>query len=133
MKYIPLFVLCLLVVSCKPGFNEELIERIENDIDLSNYSLVVVTPGAGCPGCISQAEYFVAESKDRDDYLFIFTNIQSHKLLRLKMKEQGMDIDHYVNVIIDADNRFFIPGFKESQYPHRMKVEDGHIVDVWGI
>lgn len=111
MKFIPLLVLCLLVVSCKPGFNEELIERIENDIDLSNYSLVVVTPGAGCPGCISQAEYFVAESKD------------------LKMKEQGMDIDQYGNVLIDADNRYFVPGYKESQYPHRMKVEDGQFLD----
>lgn len=129
-KTIALFLTLILVFGCGKDSNYEkkLSFLLEKNLDLRAYSTVVVIPGAGCAGCISHAESFFRKEKDRDDHLFVFTNIASLKTLTLKL--DGLDLESMSNVILDKNNIFSIQDAPENIYPHLVVVYDGRVVEV---
>lgn len=130
-KRILIFVsLGILACSCanNASYEKVLSSLLEKNIDLKDYSAVVIIPGAGCTGCISQAEDFFRQEMWREDHLFIFTNITSLKTLKLKM--EGIDLENMDNTIIDKENLYDIQENQECIYPHIAIVENGRIKEV---
>lgn len=109
------------------GYSDQLIGTVYDNIQIDSLSTIVIIPGAGCPGCITKAEFYCEEHQNDRGSLFIFTNIVSEKILRLKSK----DIDFSSpSIIVDTSNTFFFPEYYDSEYPVIIKVEDGKIKKV---
>lgn len=69
-----LFDCIVLVCSCsqiKEDYADMVVRRLEeNDVNLTNYSHVVVIPELGCGGCISEAENFFVRIRKKIYFLF---------------------------------------------------------------
>lgn len=83
-----LFIMSIILCNCSAE-EKEYAETVattlkKNDVNLTEYSHVVVIPNVGCGGCISEAEHFFRENKAQD-ILFVFTKISSEKSLRLRL------------------------------------------------
>lgn len=93
----------------------------------NKYSYAVIIPGGGCEGCISNAEHFAKEYSGRSDVLFVFTQIETLKLLKHKLGEQ---VSSSLNILYDVDNRF-----EETEkginniYPVVCFIENNEVVD----
>ena len=101
-------ILCLFVLimsACSSKFDKEAIKELENWLQQheNNYSYCVIIPGAGCEGCISNSENLVKEYSGRSDILFVFTRIETLKLLKYKLGER---ISSSSNIYYDIDNLF---------------------------
>lgn len=84
MKIIQFFIFIFLVVSCstKAGKYKLYSETIQNsfNIDLNDFSKVIIIPNEGCTGCISGATSFVINTLgDSDSTAIIFTRIRDKK------------------------------------------------------
>lgn len=102
---------------------------VSSDIDLSKFDSIVVIPGSGCPGCISEAEKYCRQSLDRNDnVLFIFTNIVSIKGLRHKFS--GLDIFNSEKVIVDTNNVYYSDECQGNIYPQKIILSDDTIKTV---
>lgn len=84
----------------------------EKNINLTNYSHIVVIPELGCGGCISEAENFFRENREQN-ILFIFTKISSMKEIRLRL---GRMIDQK-NVLIDNEQLYVSKEEAINVYP----------------
>lgn len=88
---------------------------------------VLIVPGAGCSGCISGIEDFVNNNYNSySDVTYIFTNIKSRKLLKLKMPR--VDFISSSKIIIDKDNIFYDMNNENKIYPCVLLLE-GYNVD----
>lgn len=85
----------------------------------SKYNYVIIIPGAGCSGCISEAESFFLENKN-DSIFFVFTKTNSIKHLKLRIgesiKKNNMHIDH--------DNIFLHYDINKNLYPLIFNLKD---------
>lgn len=111
-----LFDCIVLVCSCsqiKEDYADMVVRRLEeNDVNLTNYSHVVVIPELGCGGCISEAENFFRENTE-ENILFIFTKISSMKEMRLHL---GKLIEQK-NVLIDNERLYVSEKEEMNVYP----------------
>lgn len=106
--YMILFIATNILVSCgnpednAVPFNQEHFEQIISNYN-NNYSKFLIIPGSGCPGCISNAEQLVINhnKENRKEVFFIFTNIESVKLLKLNL---GKDVTARPNVFLDISD-----------------------------
>jgi hypothetical protein len=80
---------------------------------LKDNTLIYVIPGAGCTGCISEAEKFAIEKVNNDSFCFLFTKIISRKLFKLKLPT----LQNATNVIIDSLNVYQFPKGEADIYP----------------
>jgi CRISPR/Cas system-associated endonuclease Cas3-HD len=75
----------------------------------------VIIPNQGCEGCISKAEDFVKKNINKSDNIrYIFTRIQSTKLLRIKL---GSDVMTSNKILFDTGNTIQYPDKKNDIYP----------------
>ena len=89
---------------------------------LRQYQYVVLIPGAGCVGCITEAEnFFTTHAHDRST-LFIFTRVLSVKKMGIKMGRENLSLP---NVYIDKDNQFYFEQYDKCIYPCLIYLEDG--------
>lgn len=100
-----LWVIILIMSACSSLPDGTAIRELENWLQQHDnaYSYCVIIPGAGCEGCISNSEDLVKEYSGRSDILFVFTRIETLKLLKYKLGEQ---VSSSHNLIYDVDNRF---------------------------
>ncbi|HMO39981.1 MAG TPA: hypothetical protein PKC76_11420 [Saprospiraceae bacterium] len=110
----------LFLLSCKKGNDEFPLfkEAILYDSTLTDLKLkkFLIIPGSGCEGCISQAEsYVIRMAKHQPEIGFIFTNIKSEKMLRLRLGEK---LTEKSNIIFDPSNKLFF----RSIYPIYVEV-----------
>ena len=102
------------------SLNKDYTRQVEaklKDLDnnpIGSYSFIIIIPEEGCSGCISEAEDFYMNNKERQDLFFIFTNISSIKSIKLRV---GKDIKDKKNVFLDLDNDFLSEQFNENIYP----------------
>jgi hypothetical protein len=117
------FLFCL--ISCDTSNDKAYLKLKEiSKNSLSSYSNVIIIPGEGCSGCISDAGNFVKLNIEKlKRTLIIFTNIKDHKLLRLKM---GRTLFAYPNVKTDTAN---LVGETKllSLYPQLVEIKNGKI------
>jgi hypothetical protein len=102
------------------------IERIINKCEFcpENYNFVMLIPSLGCVGCISDAEEFLKENKDNTDYLFILEEVQSKKMLKIRLE---FDFEHSERVIYLNDKINFLENFSS---PLILDVSTG-IISPW--
>lgn len=114
-KYIFALILCF--ISCKKTdtYEDKISNKLESldNFSFQNYSFVIIIPGSGCTGCISEAESFFHENIDNENVFFIFTKINSVKNLRLRF---GNLLDR-INVLVDQKDSFYIRDTNTSIYP----------------
>jgi hypothetical protein len=129
--FVILSLLAVLTTSCKhrSQYQSFLVDRINvSDINLSRYHSIVVIPGSGCPGCISEAENYCRQSLSRNDsILFIFTNIYSLKSLKNKLK---IDLFNNSRIILDTCDFYYVSDYYDSMYPQKIILSKSEIVDV---
>lgn len=90
--------------------------------------IVVVIPNQGCTGCISEAEsYVMANHQKAPNISYVFTRIQSHKLLKRKL---GDSILNRTNVILDEKNYITYPDEEKEIYPMIIYLKKGSIKKV---
>lgn len=89
------------------------LNKLDNQL-LDNYSCVVIIPGAGCLGCITEAENFYIRNKENKKIFFVFTNISSIKSIKLKV---GKDVIERENVFFDKNDIFLSNDHNENIYP----------------
>jgi len=130
------FLFCLILISCKPsvktpesGIEKEKFESVfaKNNIQVKDYKNIIIIPGSGCSGCISEAEtYFKAHSKEKEN-LFVFTAIGDVKILKMKFKDSTIFGN---NVFIDEKNELVDNGF-DSIYPSTATLDpDSELVKI---
>ncbi|WP_299233236.1 6-bladed beta-propeller [uncultured Bacteroides sp.] len=128
MKYYLLFIL-LIVFGCVSRKDEPAIRELENYLEKAetDYSYCVIIPGAGCEGCISNSEYFAKEYSGHSDVLFIFTRIETLKLLKHKLGNQA---SLSKNILYDKENRFeVIEKGINNIYPVVCYIKDKRVTD----
>lgn len=92
----------------------------------SQYDAIIIIPGSGCTGCISQAELYFSKNKDNERLLFIFTNYYSYKNMSLRLG--GSDVLSRNNVYLDADNTFYLHEYPEHIYPYYITIENNTVL-----
>lgn len=100
-------------------FEIEIFERSD-----FNYKYLIVIPSSGCPGCISYAENFFIENRERTDIFFVFTNIYSKKDLKIRVGESNLSL---ANVYVDSHNRLYLSKYDDNKYPVFFKFQDNNI------
>jgi hypothetical protein len=114
-KYIPLLFFTLLVCACSNDstrLGREIAALDANKPDVGSY---VIIPNQGCEGCISTAEAFVKKHINSPDGIkYIFTRIQSVKLLRIKL---GDSVVFSKKVLLDTTNMIEYPDKEKEIYP----------------
>jgi|GEM_PF-1651791 lipoprotein len=78
------------------------------------FDTIVIIPRLGCNSCTYEADKYYRKHTNSERTLFIFTNLQSKKLL---MIEAGTNIEHKRNVLVDYKNSFWSHKYKECEYP----------------
>ncbi len=67
------------------------------------YEKIVIIPGTGCSGCITESEEFLKNNYINKQILFILTNTKSIKATNNKI---GINVKKMSNIYIDYDNVF---------------------------
>ena len=124
-----LFILILIFSSCSFKNRGKAIEELENWLEQNRnvYSYCVIIPGAGCEGCILNTENLVREYYDRSDVLFVFTRIETLKLLKYKL---GEEVSSSNNILFDTENCFEeVADGENNIYPVVCMIKNNKVVD----
>ncbi|SFF02452.1 hypothetical protein SAMN05518672_11496 [Chitinophaga sp. CF118] len=124
-----LIFLCALILGACSENNESLRKSIyaldANMLSTGNY---VIIPNQGCEGCISHAEAFVKKNiANSDSIRYIFTRIQSIKLLKIKL---GNEIMSSRKMLLDTANTIEYPDKKNDIYPMIVTVHNHRITNI---
>lgn len=88
----------------------------------------VIIPNQGCEGCISTAEDFVKKHYATNESIrYIFTRIQSTKLLKIKLGSEVMSSSH---VLLDTANVIVYPDKAKAIYPMIIMMSGGRIAGI---
>lgn len=103
-------------------FNNSIFKELPGIYNASQKEFIILIPNQGCGGCITVAENFYKQYQDREQFLFIFTNVISRKMLAFKVQINPG------NTLIDTDDNFLklLPQ-KERIYPCILYVREGRI------
>lgn len=78
------------------------------------YDTIFIITRRGCNSCTNQADRIFKTRGGNKQNLFIFTNLESEKRLRIELSKDRLQQD---NVFVDHDKRFWTNKFVEAQYP----------------
>ncbi|NSL85212.1 hypothetical protein ECE50_000090 [Chitinophaga sp. Mgbs1] len=88
----------------------------------------VIIPNQGCEGCISTAESFVKNHiSSAADIRYVFTRIQSVKLLKIKLGATVMASD---KVLLDTANTIPYPDKQKEIYPMIVRVKNHKVTEI---
>lgn len=128
LKYSLIF-LCALILGACSANNESLHKSINAlDNNMLPAGRYIIIPNQGCEGCISHAEAFVKKNIGGPDNIrYIFTRIQSIKLLKIKL---GNDIMASNKILLDTANIIEFPDKKNDIYPMIVTVNNHKITNI---
>jgi len=127
LSYSLLFLWMLIFNACTED-HASLYKSIHSlDTDMLSTGTYVIIPNQGCEGCISQAEAFVKKNITKNNIRYVFTRIQSTKLLRIKL---GNDIMSSRKILLDTANIIVYPDKKNNIYPMTVTVSDHKITRI---
>jgi hypothetical protein len=130
IKITVILIFGLFCFCCKHNtYYNEIVSVVNSHLsdDLKRYEKIVIIPGSGCSGCITQAEDFFLKNVKNEKIKFILTYNFSKKNLTLKLKKENVDRP---NVLIDNDNVFYLQKYEERIYPVTLKIVKGKITEV---
>lgn len=129
-----LFVLIFIItitISCNEyNYQSEISKRLYAHFknDLKNYDMIVILPGSGCTGCITNAEdFFIKNVQNNDKIKFILTYNNSIKNLTLKLGKENI---YLPNTFIDKNNSFYLSAFEERMYPMAAILDNGKVTKI---
>lgn len=122
------FLLIAVIPSCSSKratidkFNNSIFKELPGIYNASQKEFIILIPNQGCGGCITTAENFYKQYQEREQFLFIFTNVISRKMLAFKVQINPG------NTLIDTDDTFLklLPA-KERIYPCILYIKKGKI------
>lgn len=118
----------LLLFSCKQQHADLLHALRTVDKPLLPSGHYVIIPNQGCEGCISTAEDFVKRHyASSQDVKYIFTRVQSLKLLRIKL---GSDVMGSSKILVDSGNVIRYPEKEKDIYPMIVTMKEGEIARI---
>jgi len=123
-----LFMACF--SSCQQqDYYSAMAEKIEEQMgdELEKYDNIVIFPGSGCTGCITEAENFFSTNIHNERIKFILTFITSRKGMAMRLGKENIAKE---NVLIDDKNIFYLVNHKEKIYPTVAFIENGKITKV---
>lgn len=130
MRKLCVLVIIITLASCSSRketislFNSFLSKELCPD-SLLHKKMIVIIPNEGCGGCISVAEDFYQRNCQRNDILFVFTNVLSLKNLKYKIQI------NFQNTIIDDENRYTDNLPAETRiYPCILYLSEGKVVKI---
>ena len=121
---------CLFMVcfsSCRQqDYYSAMSEKIAQEMgdELEKYDNIVVFPGSGCTGCITEAENFFFTNIHNERIKFILTFITSRKGMTMRLGAENIAKE---NVLIDDKNTFYLVDYHDKIYPVIAFVENGKI------
>ena len=131
MRYNIFLSLFLLLLSSCNTQNQEInqftssLSEFLPDFTLDKIDYVIIIPNQGCGGCITGAEEFYKENKERSNLIFIFTNIISQKILNQKVNISQN------NTFLDTSNAILKAYHKgKSIYPCVLTVKNKIISEI---
>lgn len=83
---------------------------------------IIVIPGVGCTGCISEAQVFFEENYESPKYFFVFTGITDPKLFNNQI---SIELQQLNNVLVDKNNILMDAGYN-SIYPSYLELTDSN-------
>jgi hypothetical protein len=99
-----------------------LLTQLNQGHSLDKIERVIVIPGEGCPGCISDAADFAERNIDKmPGTMVVFTRVLDKKLMRSKFKREFLAHDR---VVIDSSNLLDRSDLLES-YPVVLSLQKG--------
>lgn len=121
-----LLLLSILVMTACSDKHTKLRQAISAlDADKLATGSYVIIPNQGCEGCISTAEAFVKNNIDvSDSTRYVFTRIQSVKLLKIKL---GNNVMSSSRVLLDTADIIEYPDKEKEIYPMIITVKDHQI------
>lgn len=124
-----LILLCTLILGACSENNAVLRKSIQAlDSKMFSEGKYVIIPNQGCEGCISHAEAFVKKHiTEQDNIRYIFTKIQSVKLLKIKL---GSDVISNSKIFLDTANTIEYPDKKNDIYPMIVTVHGQKITTI---
>lgn len=123
-----LILILTVTISCdKNSYHNVVSKKLNSQFkdSLKKYEMVVILPGSGCTGCITNAENFFIKNVSNDKIKFILTYYSSRKSLGLKLGKENI---HSSNVFIDDENFFYLESFEERIYPMVIILNNGQAV-----
>lgn len=124
-KHLLLLLFMLVMTGCSDKHTKlcQAISALDADkLATGNY---VIIPNQGCEGCISTAEAFVKNNIDvSDSTRYIFTRIQSVKLLKIKL---GNNVMSSSKVLLDTADIIEYPDKAKAIYPMIITVKEHQI------
>lgn len=119
--------LAVILISCQTDtYKDSIIDQLSKTeaFAISDFDSIMIIPRVGCNSCTREADAIYRDLKNHDRILFIFTNLQSIKLLKI---QNGWDVCHRKNVVIDSINSFYYSNHEESQYPGLIVINDNKV------
>jgi cell shape-determining protein MreC len=119
----------LAIYGCKQDYFSAMAATIEQQFgdEVAKYENIVIIPGTGCTGCISEVEMFFMNNIQNERIKFILTKIMSHKEMALRLGQENITKE---NVLIDEKDVFYLWGYHDKIYPVVAFVENGKVVHV---
>jgi hypothetical protein len=124
---------CLFIVlvfaACKQDYYSAMANKIAQEMgkELDKYDNIVIIPGSGCSGCITQAEIFFINNIHNERIKFILTCISSRKEMTIRLGKGNIEKE---NVFIDEKNVFYLLNYHDKIYPVIAFVEQSKITNV---
>lgn len=122
-----IFAINLLLYSCqKNEYHIALTRLVEMHLadSIDQYDLIVLIPGSGCTGCITQAEDYFLRNVQNERIKFILTKNHSNKGLSIRLGKSNLRRN---NVWIDQGDVFYLEEYEERIYPMVISIRDGRI------
>lgn len=104
---------------------QDCVNLVKEQLSNRKIDFIVIIPNQGCAGCISYMEDFYIHNNENPSIAFVFTNITSLKILKMKIKINDS------STYLDIDNRImdYYPENKKL-YPCIIELNDGKIKSV---
>ena len=85
-----------ITIGCKSDKKafQECVNFVEKQLSNKKIDFVVIIPNQGCAGCISYMEDFYIHNNENPSIAFVFTNITSLKILKMKIKIKNEEIKY---------------------------------------
>lgn len=129
IKSILFCILLLIIAACEnTNYGEKIydVAKLELGENISGYNKIIIIPGSGCTGCISNAEKFFLENHANTEIKFIFTHYYSLKNMMLRLG--GFNNVLQPNVFIDDNDIFYFLEYEEHIYPYVIEIKNNKVI-----
>lgn len=131
IKHYAILSFLVLLLGCA-NRDDQLNDFISNTFPDLKSGEILVLPGSGCSGCISDAENSIDSLLKIQDYKIIFSRIQSLKTLKNRLAEKHISVND-PDIFLDTADLYVKNAEKYKEiwsYPTRIIIKDKSVIKV---